>query len=290
MADTKASRKRLRSSYLSAILSMALVLFMVGLLGMLVLNARKLSDYVKEHIQLTVFLNENVSDAEASALQNLLEQSHFVKSARFISKQEALDSLKKELGEEAVSLIENNPLPASIDLKLHALYAHPDSMQQIADVIRQNKLVREVTYQRTEVNKMNENFRTVALVLLLFCGLLLFIAIALINNTIRLSMYSRRFLIKSMQLVGATKGFIRKPFIKLTTLHGLYAGIIACALLGGMLYLIYRNFPDFVKMQDVQDVAVLFGGVIVFGVLLAVLSSLFAVNRYLNVKVDDLYS
>jgi cell division transport system permease protein len=290
MEETRAGKKRLRSSYVSSILSMALVLFMVGLLGMLVLNARKISDYVKEHIQLTVFLNDNVSDVEASALQNLLAQSHFVKSARFISKEEALDSLKKELGEEAVSMIENNPLPASIDLKLKAEYAQPDSMKQIAEVIGQNKLVREVTYQRTEVDKMNENFRTVAFVILLFCTLLLFIAIALIHNTIRLSMYSRRFLIKSMQLVGATKGFIRRPFIRLSTLHGLYAGILACGLLGGMLYLIYKNFPDFVKMQDVQDVAVLFSGVLVFGVLLAALSSLFAVNRYLNMKVDELYS
>jgi cell division transport system permease protein len=290
MTETKAGNRRLRSSYFSSILSISLVLFMIGLLGLLVLDARKISDYVKEHIQLTVFLNDNVSDAEISALQNLLEQSHFTKSARFISKQEALDSLKKDLGEEAVSMIENNPLPASIDLKLYASYAHPDSMRQIAEVIQQNKLVREVTYQRSEVDKINANFRTVAIVILLFCALLLFIAIVLINNTIRLSLYSQRFIIKSMQLVGATKGFIRKPLIHLSAIHGLYSGIIACVLLGGLLYIIQNKFSEFVSIQDVTEITILFVGVIIFGIFLSAASSLFAVNRYLNVKVDDLYN
>jgi cell division transport system permease protein len=289
MPDTKASRRRLRSSYISSIISIALVLFMVGLLGLFILDARKISDYVKEHIQLTVFLNDNASGPEVSALQNLLEHSPFVKSAQFISKQQALDSLKKDLGADAVSMLESNPLPASIDLKLHAGYAQPDSMQNIANEIQKNKIVREVSYQRTEVHKMNENFRTVALVILIFSALLLFIAVALINNTVRLSMYSRRFLVKSMQLVGATKGFIRKPFIRLSALHGLYAGIIACVLLAGLLYAIQNSFPELMSMQNLNETGILFGGIIIFGILLASASSLFAVNRYLNVKVDDLY-
>ena len=289
MPDTKASRKRLRSSYFSTIISITLVLFMVGLLALLFLDARKISDYVKEHIQLSVFMNDNVDSVEVSALQNLLENSPFVKSARFISKQQALDSLKKVLGEDAVSMVESNPLPASIDIMLHAEYAHPDSMQKIATAIQTNKIVREVSYQQSQVEKMNNNFRTAALVMLLFCALLFVIAIALINNTVRLSMYSRRFLIKSMQLVGATKGFIRKPFIRLSAIHGLYSGIIACFLLGGLLLLIQNNFPDLIQMLDVKEIALLFAAIILFGIFMAAVSSLFAVNRYLNLKVDDLY-
>jgi cell division transport system permease protein len=290
MQETKAGSKRLLSSYFSSIISISLVLFMVGLLGLLVLDARKISDYVKEHIQLTVFLNDNASPVEVSAMQNLFEHSEFVKSAQFISKQQALDSLKKDLGEDAVSMLESNPLPASIDLKLHASYAHPDSLQKIANEIQKNKIVREVSYQRTEVNKMNDNFRTVAIVILLFCGLLLFIAIALINNTIRQSLYSKRFIIKSMQLVGATKGFIRKPFIRLGAFHGFYAGIIACILLSGLLYLVQNKFPELLQLQDIKAIGMLFCGVIVFGMLFSVTSSFLAVSRYLNVKVDDLYN
>jgi cell division transport system permease protein len=290
MPETKAGRRRLRSSYISSILSISLVLFMIGLLGLLVLDARKISDYVKEHIQLTVFLNDNASEVEVSAMQNLFEHSAFVKSAQYVSKQQALDSLKKDLGEDAVSMLESNPLPASIDLKLNASYAHPDSMQKIADEIQKDKIVREVVYQRSEVDKMNANFRTVAIVIILFCALLLFIAIALINNTIRLSLYSKRFIIKSMQLVGATKAFIRRPFIRLSAIHGLYAGIVACVLLSGLLYLVQNKFPELIEMQDVKEIAMLFGGVIIFGMILSAASSLFAVNRYLNVKVDDLYN
>jgi cell division transport system permease protein len=290
MSDTKASRKRLRSLYFSTILSISLVLFMTGLLGLLVLDARKISDYVKENVQLTVFLNDNANPAEVSALQNLLQLSVFVKHAAFISKQQALDSLKKDLGEDAVAMLENNPLPASIDIKLNANYAEPDSMQKIAADIQKNKIVREVSYQRTEVSKMNENFRTIAFIILAFCALLLIIAIALINNTVRLALYSRRFIIKSMQLVGATKGFIRKPIIKLSVLHGFYAGLIACVLLVGLLCLVGNQFPELIEIQNTTEVGLLFASVIVFGMLLSAVSSLFAVNRYLNVKVDDLYN
>jgi cell division transport system permease protein len=289
MEEIKAGRMRLRSSYLSSIISISLVLFMVGLLGLLVLDARKISDYVKEHIQLTVFLNEDVPEVEVSALQNLLDHSAFVKSSQFVSKQQALDSLKKDLGEDAVGMLEDNPLPASIDIKLHAEYAHPDSMKNIADNIQQNKIVREVTYQHTEVDMMNKNFRTVALVLFLFSALLFFIAIALVNNTIRLSLYSKRFIIKSMQLVGATKYFIRKPFLKQGLMHGLYAGIIACVLLSGLLYVIANKFPELVKVQDIKIIVTLFTGVILFGIFLSVMSTMMAVNRYLRLKTEELY-
>ncbi len=262
---------------------------MLGLLGMLVLDAKKISDYVKEHVQLNVFLNDEISDQEVSALQSLLEKDAAIKSVRFVSKQEALDSLKKDLGADATSMLEVNPLPSSFELKLNAAYTSAEMLKNIAEEIRKNKMVREVTYQQTEVDKMNENFKVIAIGILIFCVLLFFIAVALINSTIRIAMYARRFLIKSMQLVGATKSFIRKPFLARAFIHGLYAGFIACLLLGGLLYLVHSKLPELVQMQDLKANGILFAGIVLLGVLLSVLSTFFAVNRYLRVRVEELY-
>ena len=163
------------------------------------------------------------------------------------------------------------------------------TLKNISEEIQQNKMVREVTYQRTEIDRMNENFRMVAIGILVFCALLLFIAVALINSTIRISMYSRRFLIKSMQLVGATKSFIRRPFISRAIAHGFYSGLIACLVLSLLLYFVRTKLPEFVQLQDLKQNAILFAGILVFGVLLSVISTYFAVNRYLRVRIDELY-
>ena len=284
-----AGNKRLRSSYFSSIISIALVLFMLGMLGMLVLDAKKISDYVKEHVQLNVFLKDDADEQEISAFSNLLERNDAFKSVRFISKQEALDSLKQQLGADATGMLEVNPLPASFELKLNAGYASPDLVKKIADEIGKNKFVREVTYQQSQVDRMNDNFRLIAIGMFVFCALLFFIAVALINSTIRLSMFSKRFLIKSMQLVGATRSFIRRPFIRRSLLHGLYAGIIAAVLLSLMLYLVRIKIPDFVQIQDMKENGILFGAIILFGIILSAFSTFFAVNRYLRIRVEELY-
>jgi len=287
--ESKIGNRRLRSSHISAVVSISLVLFMIGLLGLLLLDSKKISDYVKEHVQLTAFLQDDVKEADILDLEKSLLATPYVKSTQYISKQQALDSLKRELGDDAVSMIENNPLPASLDISLNASYANPESLKKIADFIGKNKIVSEVSYQRTEVSRMNENFRTVALVILIFCGLLLIIAIALINNTIRLSLFSKRFLIKSMQLVGATKGFIRKPFIGRGLLNGLYASLIACILLSGLIYLIHRKMPELQQLQDWKIIGTLFIAITLFGLFLSGISTFFAVNRYLRLKLDELY-
>ncbi|MBK6399394.1 MAG: ABC transporter permease [Bacteroidetes bacterium] len=277
----KEGNKRLRSSYASSIISVSLVLFMLGLLGLLILDANKISDYVKEHIQLNVYLQENVSQQDLNMFLQALNESDFVRSARYVSKEEALDSLKKELGEGAMGMIDNNPLPATIDINLKASYANPDSLKRIKDQLSSIRLVQEVAYQQTEIKKMNENFRTVAMVILIFC--------ILINNTIRLAMYSKRFLIKSMQLVGATKGFIRWPFLKKGFVHGFYAGIISSILVGVIIYFIHTQFPDFGQLSDLKLIGILFGGMIAIGILLSGLSTFFAINRYLRLHGDELY-
>lgn len=285
----KDSNKRLRSSYVSAIISISLVLFMLGLLGLLVIDARKISDYVKQHVELNIFLQDQVSDADVQSFREMLQTMPFVSNTRYVSKEEALDSLKKDLGEGAVSMLESNPLPATIDISLKADYAQTDSLRLISELLSQNKQVRDVVYQETEISRMNKNFRTVALVILFFCLLLFVVAVALIHNTIRLSMYSKRFLIKSMQLVGATKNFIRWPFIRKSLAHGLYAGFVAVVLLGGIVYLIETRFPVLGQLSDLNIMILLFGCILVLGILLSGLSTYFAVNKYLRLRTEELY-
>jgi cell division transport system permease protein len=288
--DTKAGSKRLTSSYVSSIISVTLVLFMLGLLGLMVLGAKKISDYVKEHVLVSIYLNDNLSDSQVNAFAKRIEKLPYVRSITYVSKDEALEKLNTELGEEAVGMIESNPLLSSIDVNIAADYAHPDSLAQIKSNLQANKKeVYEVGYQQSEVEKMNKNFRKIAMVILFFCALLIFIAVVLINNTIRLSLYSRRFLIKSMQLVGATKGFIRWPFLKKGLLQGFVAGIISMMLLMVIIYLIHQNFPDLALMSDLKIISILFGGVISFGFILSGFSTYFAVNKYLRYSIDQMY-
>ena len=262
---------------------------MLGLLGLMVLDAKKISDYVKEHVQLNIFLNDNVSESQVKVFMNNLEKLPYVRSTNYVSKQEALERLKLDLGEDAVSMIEINPLPATIDLNIKADYAHSDSLLRIKEALQANKEVMEVIYQQNEVEKMNKNFSAIAMIILVFSALLLFIAVVLINNTIRLSIYSKRFLIKSMQLVGATKGFIRWPFLKNGLMQGLFAGIISMILLLAIMYAIHQKFPDFGQLSDLKLIGILFGGVIVFGLVLSGMSTFFAVNKHLKYPIDQMY-
>ena len=281
--------KRLRSSYVSSVLSISLVLFMMGLLGLLVIDAKKISDYVKEHVQLNIYLSDDMTKSELSGMIKSMKELPYVRTLQYISKDEALENLKSDLGEESVGMLDSNPLPATIDVGVYADYAHPDSLNKIQKELSSFRQVVEVSYQRSEVEALNRNFRTLAVIILIFCGLLLFIAVVLINNTIRLSLFSRRFLIKSMQLVGATKGFIRKPFLTRSLVHGFYSGLISVVLLAGIIYIIESRFPDFGQLSDLRQIGVLFASVMLFGFLISGLSTFRAVNRYLRHKADELY-
>jgi len=281
--------KRLRSSYVSSVLSISLVLFMMGLLGLLVIDAKKISDYVKEHVQLNVYLSDDMNKSELNSTIKSLKAMPYVRTLQYISKEEALENLKTDLGEESVGMLDSNPLPATIDVGVYADYAHPDSLHKIQKQLASFPMVVEVSYQRNEVETLNRNFRTLAVIILIFCCLLLFIAVVLINNTIRLSLFSKRFLIKSMQLVGATKSFIRKPFLTRSLVHGFYSALISIALLAGIIYLIESRFPEFGQLSDLRLLGILFGGVMVFGFLISGLSTYRAVNRYLRHRVDEMY-
>ncbi|MHC1703199.1 MAG: cell division protein FtsX [Tenuifilaceae bacterium] len=288
-SEGKVTRQRLRSSYLSSIISISLVLFMLGVIGILVFNAKKLSDYVKENIGFSIFLQEDVREVDANFLRKTLDASSFVRYTEYISKDRAARDLKEELGEDFVNFLGYNPLSASIDVRMKAEYANQDSINKIENYLLQFKQVKEVHYQKSLVNLVNENVSKISLVIIIFSSLLLFISLVLINNTIRLSVYSRRFLINTMKLVGATWGFIRKPFLLKSLLHGLYASIIAIMMLSGLIYLVKKELGDLIDIIDPQFIVIIFGVVTLIGMLINLISTYFAVNKFLRLKADDLY-
>ncbi len=282
--------RRLKASYVTTIVSISLVLFSIGLIGLLLLHAQKLSDYVKENIGFTVIMNKNVKEADVLKLQKKLDAKEYVKSTEYITEEKAAELFKEELGEDFIRFIGYNPLHTSIEVHLKAEYAVPEQFEFIEKDLLRNDDVKEVFYQKSLVHLVNENVRKITLVILAFSLLLLIIAIALINNTIRLSVYSKRFLIRSMLLVGATERFIRRPFIATEVFHGLLAAIIAIGGLIGVIYLARKEIPEIVSLQSADLFAVLFLFVILTGVLMTWWSTFFAVRRFLRARTDTLYN
>jgi len=287
--NEKYSLRKIRSSFFSTIVSLSLVLFVLGLLGLIVLNAKKLSDYVKENIGLSIILNDSIKDADMMLLRKQLDISPFVKKSTFVTKEEAAQSLQKDLGEDFVKFLGYNPLLSSFDIKLKAQYANNDSLAAIEKRLMLNSNIKEVYYQKSLVNVINENVKKIGFVLLGFCILLSVISIALINNTIRLYIYSKRFIIKTMQLVGATQAFISKPFIVRSVWNGFYSALITIALLMGLIYTAQNNFPELIELQDINLFIELFLMVLIAGVGITFISTYFAVKRFLKIQTDELY-
>lgn len=265
------------------------MLFMLGLLGIIILNTRQLSNNVKENIGFQVILNDSVKDVDVAKMQKTLDASVYVKSTEFITKEEAAARLQKDLGEDFIDFLGFNPLLSSINVHLKAEYANADSLAWIEKDMLETKLVKEVIYQKSLVSIINENVQKISLVILGFSSLLMIIALALINNTIRLSIYSKRFIIKTMQLVGATQGFIRRPFVLNGIKHGIYGAIIAILMLIGVLYFAQKQMPELAELQDQNMLATLFGLVIILGILISWISTSLAVRKYLRLKSDELY-
>lgn len=288
-ASDKYTSRKLKSSYISTIVSISLVLFTLGILGIIILNAKQLSDYVKENIELSVILDDKAKEADIVQFQKSLDAAAFTKSTRYVTKEEAAEELQKDLGEDFINFLGYNPLSPSIDVRLHADYANSDSLTFIEETLSDSKVVKEIYYQRSLIDMINENIRTLSLILLVFTGLLFLVAVALINNTIRLSLYSKRFLIKTMQLVGATRSFIRGPFVFKGMLNGFYGGLIAVILLSSMLYLAYLKIPELFAIQKLELIGWIFGIIVLAGIFISWISTIFAVNKYLRLRVDDLY-
>jgi cell division transport system permease protein len=287
--EDKISRRRLQTSTATTIISISLVLFMLGLLGLIVLHAQKLSNYVKENIGFSVIIKEDIKEAGIIEFQKKLDLEPFVKSTDYITRERAAKELTESLGEDFVDFLGYNPLLASIDIRLKADYANNDSLSMLEKKLLANPRVKEVFYHKSLVELVNQNIRRISLVLLAFTAVLLLISIALINNTIRLSVYSKRFIIRSMQLVGATQRFIRKPFLLKSLWHGLLSAFIAIVLLGVVLYFSRQALPELVDMQDIDMFLSLFGIVTLLGLFITGLSTLFAVRKFLRISQDRLY-
>ena len=288
--ESHVTARQLRSSYLTTIISISLVLFVIGLVGLLILNAHKISRHVKENIGFTVFLNNDVKEVDMIKLQKSLDASSFVRSTEFISKEQAAMELKDELGEDFVNFLGYNPLLSSIDVKLKAEYANADSIAKIERRLVKYSQVKEISYQKSLIETVNQNIKKISIVLLIFCGLLFIISLSLINNTIRLSVYARRFLIKTMELVGATRAFVRAPFVIKSLWHSLISILIAFVLLGGVIYMIDKHIPELSMLYELDTIAILYACIMVIGFAIVWCSTTLAVNRYLRMKGNDLYA
>lgn len=287
--EKQRSTIKVKSNYLSTIISITLVLFMLGLLGMIVLNAQKISEHVRENIGFSLYLKEDLSAEDLRVLQSDLKDRDFTNRIEYIDKETAAEMLKKDLGEDFVDFLGYNPLSGSIDVYLKADYATQDKTDEIEKALKRYPAVKEVVYQKDLIAEVNNNIRRISVVLLGFSILLLIVVIALINNTIRLAIYSKRFLIKTMQLVGATGGFIRRPFVARGVLNGIISGFIATLLLIGVIYTAEQNFPTLVELKNIKLYLILFASVIVLGVLISWISTALAVRKFLRMQSGDLY-
>ncbi|WP_295653619.1 permease-like cell division protein FtsX [uncultured Mucilaginibacter sp.] len=287
--EPSVSAKKTKSIYISTVFGIALVLLMLGLLGLILVHFNNLSRYVKENIVLNIIVNDAARETDVLQLQKQLDSEPEVKQTQYVSKELAARNLQKDLGEDFVKFLGYNPLLSSIDVYLKADYANNASITQFKAKLIKNPLVKEVIYQQSLVNLMNDRIATISIIILGFTIIFLVVSLALINNTIRLAIYSQRFLIKSMQLVGATKGFIRKPFLLYGIWHGLLGALIAIMLLMGLLYLAYQQIPDLIILQNYYEFGIVFLGVIGIGIFISGFSTYLAVNKFLRLKIYDLY-
>ncbi|MBC7865618.1 MAG: cell division protein FtsX [Bacteroidia bacterium] len=285
-------RIKLQTSSVTVVVSLSLVLLMLGLAGWTMLNFKNLTNTIKEEFGFQILLHENVSQANIDQFRKKLDAAVFVKEANYVSKDVAADEMKKELGENFVEFLGENPLPPAINIKLNSQYANNDSLDGIKKEIRsmgEGRMVKDIAYQEAFFDEIDTNSKDVGLVLLILSLLLVIVAVGLINNTIRLSIYSKRFLLRTMFLVGATSAFIRKPFILRGIKQGVVAGIFACVLMGGFIFILLKFFPILIENQEPNQLVFLMVGVILLGVLISSVSSALAVRRYLRLKQEDLY-
>lgn len=287
--EKKLIRKTQRTSRLSIMISMSLVLFLLGSLGVLLLQANQVSNYVKENIGISLIINPDADSTQINDILSRLSTTQYIKSFQLISKEEAAEALKKDLGEDFITFLGHNPLYPSIDIRLKAEFADEKTVASFISSIQKHPSINEVQYQPSLIESVNRNLKTITWILIIFSSLLIIVSITLINNTIRISLYARRLLIKSMLLVGATKGFILKPFLLKSIFNGFMGGLISVFLLAGLLYGISVKLPEISLIQDVQILGYVALGMIVTGIILSFVSTWFAVNKYLRYRTDNIY-
>ena len=287
--ENKLIRRRLAGAWLSSVISITLVLLLVGVASLLLVNAKSVSDYFKENVQVSVLMRPDVTEDEAMNYATTLDAMPFIKGTRFISKEEGTRDMTDMLGKDFLSVFETAPIPVSVDVTLKADYVSADSLELVKKAIGSSPLVDEVVYQQSLVDKLNTNLGKISLVLGIFVVLLLFISFVLINNTVRLNVFSKRFTIHTMKLVGATKSFIRAPFLGQAVFQGLFSALLAILILLGILYFVRKEFVQLFEIFSLDLLLTVIGIVIVAGIVICLVSTYFVVGRLVSLSNDELY-
>ena len=287
--DNRIMRRRIANAYLSSVISISLVLLLVGVASMLLVNAKGVSDYFKENMQISVLMKQNVSDEDALAFRDELDEAPYIKSTDFISREQGQRELADQLGDDFLDVFETSPIPVSVDVTLKAEYVSADSLEVVRNEIALSPLVDEVVYQQSLVDALNANLSRISLVMAVFIGLLLFISFVLINNTVRLNVFARRFTIHTMKLVGATKSFIRAPFLVQSAFQGVFSAMIANVVLVAVLFVMRNEFEQLFRIFRMDLLLVVMGIVLVCGLIICLASTWFVVNRLVGLKKDELY-
>ncbi len=282
-------RRRLMNAYLSSVISISLVLLLVGVASMLLVNAKGVSDYFKENMQVSVLMKQSVSDEAALKFRESLEDERYIKNTTFVSTEQGQRELAAQLGDDFLDVFETSPIPVSIDITLQADYVSSDSLEVVKNEISKSPLVDEVVYQRSLVDALNANLSKISLVLGVFIALLLFISFVLINNTVRLNVFARRFTIHTMKLVGATRSFIRTPFLVQSAFQGVFAAFIAIIVLLGLMFLMRNEFSQLFEIFRMDLLLVVMGIIIISGLAICLISTYFVVNKLVSLRKDELY-
>lgn len=287
--DKRMMRRRIANAYTSSVVSISLVLLLVGVVTLLIVNARSVSDYIKESMHISVLMTQGTDQLDAEEYCRSVSTLPYVKTARVVSREEGTEELKTMLGEDFLSVFETSPVPISVELSLHAGYVSPDSLAMVTAMLSRFDSVDEVNCQQSLVEALNSNLTKISLILGIFILLMLFISFVLIGNTVRLNVFARRFTVHTMKLVGATKGFIRKPFVRASIWQGLISAAIALAMLAGVLYFLKRSFVQLFELVDLKSMVIVAAVVIVTGVLICVVSTFFVVGKLISMNKDELY-
>ncbi len=288
-SEKKIIKRRFFRSYVSSVISISLVLFLMGFFILIAMGANKISAYIKENVKLVVLLKDNVTDSIAEQTSKNIALLPQTKNVDIVSKEQGTKEMEKLLGEDFLSVFESNPIPISINVQLKQEYFYTDSIANFKRVLLADENVEEVVYHESGVKSMNSNFKTIGIVILFFMGLMLFISIVLINNTVRLNIFSKRFAIHTMQLVGATKGFVQKPFLYKSVYQGLLSSFLALIGLSGILFLVYRNFAEVIYSFNIQEFIIIAVGLVVVGVMICFISTLLIVRKMVGLHVNELY-
>lgn len=285
-SQDKYQKRRLLSTYFSVVVSISLVLFLVGLLGLLLLNSKKVADHFKEQIAFTIYINDTAKPIEIKQLQKSLALGQETKTTRFVSKEEAAETHAKEIGEDFMEFLGYNPLLSSIDVYFNASYVSPAFLSELQKKFEDKVYISEVLYDEPLVEILDENIKRITQWILILSAVFILVAILLINSSIRLSIYSKRMIIKTMQLVGATKSFIRKPFIWKHLQLGILGSLIALVALSGVLYELNQRFPELNLISNPLEPALIFSSILAMGILITGLSTFFATQRFLNLTTE----